>query len=428
MKYAEAIHKLFDLQTRGVRLGVERTRAALHLRGSPERGISFIQVAGTNGKGSAAAVLDASLRAAGYRAGLFTSPHLHRFVERIRIAGRPLAETEAARRVEELLRAFSAAGAPELSFFEITTLLAIEAFRDHGCEMAVLEVGLGGRLDSTTAVPAILSLITRIALDHTEILGNSTSAIAREKAAILRHGIPAVIGRCDPAARRVIAARAKSVGAPCLWIDSDFRVESVGERGEFNLRVGDTLVTKIKLGLRGAHQMDNAACAAAALVRLRRLEFDIPDAAIRDGLRKVKWPGRLERIAGRPTLLLDAAHNPDGCAALAAFLADNRPPNNKLALIFGAMNDKDYPAMLNILAPLFDAVFYAQLPMPRAASCAELKRAWPGVTTRGAADALRRARRAAGPEGWVVIAGSIFLMAEARALVLGLRADPLIRM
>jgi len=373
-------------------------------------------------------MIDASLRAAGYRTGLFTSPHLHRFVERIRIGGRSISETEAARRISELLNASGGVGALELTFFEMTTLLAIEAFRDHGCETAVLEVGLGGRLDSTTAVPAVLSLITRIALDHTQILGDTTSAIAREKAAILRRGTPAVIGRCDPAARRAIAARARAVGAPCFWIDRDFRVESVDGRGEFGVRVGDTRVAKLKLGLRGAHQLDNAACAAAALVRLRELGFDIPDAAIRSGLRNVKWPGRIERTAGRPAFVFDAAHNPDGCAALAAYLAGNRPPNGKLVLLFGAMSDKDYPAMLDRLAPLFDAVFYAQLPMPRAASCAELKRARPGAATRDPADALRRARRAAGPDGWVVVAGSIFLMAEARARVLGLRADPPIRM
>lgn len=429
MKYAEAVHRLFNLQARGMRLGLEHTRLALRRRGSPERSLRFIQVAGTNGKGSVAAMAEAALRAAGFRTGLFTSPHLHRFVERIRIAGRPLSEVETAARITETLAALTARQLPELSFFEIATVLAIEAFRDHDCELVVLEAGLGGRLDSTTAVDSEVAVITRIALDHTEILGSTTAAIAAEKAAIIKRGGAAVIGACDPQAQRVIAARIAKVRARSLWLGRDFAVEPADACGRMAVTVGETRVNGIRPRLAGAHQLDNIACATAALICLRQRGWEISDTAVRRGIHNVKWPGRLELIPGRPAFLFDAAHNPDGCAALARYLAERALPAGKTVLLFGAMADKDYPAMLRILAPLFDRVIFGEAPLPRAASCAALRRAWPaGEASRHCDDALARATHAAGASGLVTVAGSIFLMATVRARRLGLRSDPLLRM
>lgn len=428
MRYTEALAALYALQTRGIHLGLDRVRSALRMRGSPERGLRIIQVAGTNGKGSVAAMVEASLRAAGFRSGLFTSPHLHRFVERIRIAGRPMSQEETTGRIVELLRFFGAEASPALTFFELTTLMGLEAFRDHACDIAVLEVGLGGRLDATTAAPAMLSVITHIARDHTDLLGHTIASIAREKAAILRPDTPAVIGRCEGAARNVISTRARAIGAPCLWIDRDFSLSPSDKSNQWDARVGDTRVRNLRLALAGAHQADNAACAVAALVRLRELGLTIPDAAIRHGIGKVKWPGRLEHVAGKPSFLFDAAHNPDGCQSLVSYIATHKPKNGRTVLLFGAMGDKDYPAMLTLLGPHFDSVCYARPPMARAASCAELQKAMPGAASRNLSDACARARRAAGPTGLVVVAGSIFLMAEVRAQILGLRSDPLIRM
>lgn len=425
MRYAAAIHELFGLQARGMRLGIERMRDGLaYRRLDLARLPPMIQVAGTNGKGSVAAMLASGLQAAGYRTGLFTSPHLHRFTERIRIDGQPLATREAARRIEELLSVFRRRGAPFLSFFELSTLMAAETFRDHGCDFAVMEVGLGGRLDATNALPAVLTVITRIARDHEQVLGSRLSQIAREKAGIIKPHVPVIVGSRIPAALREIERAARGKRAPLQRIDRDFAARARADTATF--RVGRRRYGPLRLGLSGAHQLDNAACAVAALDQLARLGHRLSNRAIIQGLERVRWPARLERLAGHPGYLLDAAHNPDGCAALASHLAGE--PRRPRALVFGVMRDKDYPAMLRELAPVVDTVVYARPPLPRAERPNNLQKVLPGVAATSVADALRRARRSAGPRGLVVVAGSIFLVAEARARILKVPTDPLIRL
>jgi dihydrofolate synthase/folylpolyglutamate synthase len=431
-RYEGALARLLRLQSLGIRMGASRMKRALAFRGHPERGQRFVLVGGTNGKGSTSAMIAACLTQAGYRTGLFTSPHMHRWVERVRIQGRPLGLLEAARRIDELLDAFAREGAPETTFFELTTLLALEAFRDHRCDIAVLEVGLGGRLDATNAVTPLCSVITRVALDHTHILGDTIAAIAREKAGILKRGVPAVIGAREPDAQRVIARRARSVGAAVAWIDRDFAALPGARPGRFAVRVGARVIADLRTSLAGTHQRDNAACAVAALLTLRARGLAVTDAELRAGLARVRWPGRLERVPGRPGFLFDAAHNADGCQALADYLAarerGRRARGGQRVLVFGAMADKQYPQMLRLLAPRVDRIFYCPPAVRRAATHAQLRRVVAGTRTRDVADALARARRAAQPGGEVIVAGSIFLVAEARARVLGLRGDPLIRM
>jgi dihydrofolate synthase/folylpolyglutamate synthase len=428
VSYRESLSRLYAFEARGMRLGLERTLDALEHRGHPERGVRFVQVAGTNGKGSAAAMIAASLSAAGHRTGLFTSPHLHRYVERIRIDGRMLGQKEAARRIDDLLGVFNHPGAPDISFFEITTVLAVEAFRDHDCQWAVLEVGIGGRLDSTTALPASLSVITRIAMDHADMLGSTTTDIAREKAGIIRRGVPVVAGRCGPDARRVIARRAAALRAPMYWIDRHFRALPSTRGSRFAVEHDRFRVPDLKLDLAGEHQRDNAACAVAALLELRRAGVRIPNRAIRRGLGRVRWPGRLESIQGRPFFLLDGGHNPDAVQAVATHLERKVAGRTRIVLVFGSMADKDYPAMLKILSPFAQHIYYARASVPRAATYEQLARVHPGSRTRSLREALSRARRAAGPDGCVLVAGSVFLVAEARALLLGVRSDPPIRM
>lgn len=418
-------------------------RAGLAYRGLPAASLPpMIQIAGTNGKGSVSAMLASALSAAGYRTGLFTSPHLHRFTERIQIDGQPLATREAARRIGELLAAFGQPGAPFVSFFELSTLMAAEVFRDHGCDVAVMEVGLGGREDATNALPGVLTIITRIAFDHEHMLGRTLSEIAYAKAGIIKSRVPLIVGSRAREALQVIRATAREQKAPARYIGHDFESRSVRggqveftvgarrvgsvQRGRVALRVGVRRIGPVRLGLPGVHQHDNAACAVAALVELRELGFRVSDRAIVTGLRKVRWPARLERVAGRPSYLLDAAHNPDGCAALAEFL--HAQPERPRVLVFGVMQDKDYPSMLRSLASEVDAVFYARPRLPRAEHPRELKRVIEGVGTRSVEEALRKARRRAGPRGLVVVAGSIFLVAEARAKLLRVPTDPLIRM
>ncbi len=424
LRYRAAIETLFALQTRGVRMGVDRMRAALRFRRFDAQAMPYVIVAGTNGKGSVSAMIAASLTAAGHRTGLFTSPHLHRFTERTRIDGRALGTTETARRIEELLAAFAQAGAPEVTFFELSTLLAAEAFRDHGCDVAVLEVGLGGRLDATNAFPAQLTVITRVAFDHMDYLGDTIEQIAAEKAGILKREVPLVTGVREGAALAVIEARARKLHAPVTRCERDFAAAVSGTR-RITVRVGVQKLGPFRLSLAGEHQIENAACAVAALVRLRARGLRVPNAAIEKGLARVRWPARLERIAGRPSHLLDAAHNVDGAQALAKHLGASTP--TRRVLVFGAMRDKQYTEMLAVLAPHVQRIVYATPRLARAATPAELARAQPGLCARSVSAALQKAKRLAGPGGQVVVAGSIFLVAEARAQLLHVATDPLIR-
>lgn len=497
-------------------MGIERMRAGLEYRGLAAESLPpMIQIAGTNGKGSVSAMLASVLSAAGYRTGLFTSPHLHRYTERIQIDGQPIGTREAARRIGELLEAFGKPGAPFMSFFELSTLMAAEAFRDHACDIAVMEVGLGGREDATNALPAVLAVITRIAFDHENVLGKTLAEIADAKAGIIKPRVPVVVGSREQEAKAVIRRVAKEQKAPARWIDKEFGSEEsrartqrstqqgayaesenarraagpaasgyiqtgdlangrraratkrgarradvipsegVARQGNSRSRmragaasadrshlatngagfahgsrvsfwVGDERIGPVELGLPGDHQRDNAACAVAALIELRKLGFQVPRRAIVNGLEKVRWPARLERVPGKPAHLLDAAHNPDGAAALAEFL--RAQPERPRVLVFGVMQDKEYPAMLRSLAPEVDAVFYARPRVPRAQEPRELQKIVPGVAARSVSDALARAKRRAGRAGLVVVAGSIFLVAEARAKLLRVPTDPLIRM
>ena len=281
-RYREALAWLYGLESRGIKLGLERITEAAELRGRPERATRFVHVAGTNGKGSVATMVESVLRAAGYRTGQFASPHLQRYVERVRIDGRPMAERDAANRIEEL-RADSRL--PPLSFFEYTTLLAFEAFRDARCDIVVLEVGLGGRLDSTNIVTPEVSVITNISLEHERILGDTLPKIAKEKAGVLKPGVPCIVGARGSGVRRAIGARAKSVGAPLRWIDRDF--ESRWDDRALSVRVGDQEWSGLRLGLRGDYQGDNAACALATLVELRERGFEASDAQVRTGIFRV---------------------------------------------------------------------------------------------------------------------------------------------
>ncbi|HKP64865.1 MAG TPA: folylpolyglutamate synthase/dihydrofolate synthase family protein [Polyangiales bacterium] len=422
MRYEAAIRELFALQSRGMRLGIERMREGIGYRGLDLAALPpTIQVAGTNGKGSVAAMLASVLSAAGYRTGLFTSPHLHRFTERIRIDGEPISTREAARRSGELLAFFAKKNAPFMSFFELTTLMAVETFRDHQCDVAVMEVGLGGRQDATNAFPAMLTVITRIARDHVQFLGHRLSQIAREKAGIIKPGVPVIVGSRVPAATRVIRGVARKQRAPLSQIDRDFTPLSGG-----TVRVGKRRYQRLRVALAGAHQNDNAACTVAAVSELNELGWEIPERALRSGLGRVRWPARLEHIPGKPAFLIDAAHNADGCAALAGYL--HGLPRRRRVLMFGVMQDKDYRDMLRHLAPEVDAVYYAQPSLARAADPLELDRLLHGTAARSVSDALRRARRDAGASGLVIIAGSIFLAAEARAKLLRVPTDPLIRL
>jgi len=431
MQYRECIEYLYSLESRGISPGLSRVQKALALRGDPQRAYPCVLVAGTNGKGSVATSIATVLQAAGHKVGLYTSPHLHRLVERFQIAGRPVSERALTREVNALRRFVETRGTPQLTFFELCTLLAFELFRSARCDVVVLEVGLGGRLDATNVVRPLVSVITSIALDHTDRLGPTVAHVAREKAGIIKPGVPVVVGERAADALRVIRARARRQGAPLYTIDREFSVLRGGEppsarAGEpLSVRVGTRRIDKLRTPLNGAYQADNLACAVAALLSLPpRLAVD--ERSLRRGLLRVRWPGRLELLAGAPAVLCDAAHNPHAALALAEHLARIRGDYTRSVLLFGAMRDKDHASMLDLLRPHVDALIFARAHTPRAESAALLAERYGGEAIERVPDALVRARKLAGKRGLIIACGSIFLMAEVRARALALRTDPLI--
>lgn len=395
-------------------LGLERMREALEELGHPELQLLAVQVAGTNGKGSTCAFLEAVLRAAGHRVGLYTSPHLVSVNERIQVGGVAIDDDALGTGVVEVLR--RAPAAADATYFELGTLVALEHFARCRVDVAVLEVGLGGRLDATTAARPRVTAVTRVGLDHTEFLGETVAAIAREKAAIFRKGTPAVVSNQPPEAREVIEACAAAAGAPLLLEDRDFSLDALGRYR------GPSLVLEgLALGLHGEHQHHNAAVAVTCAHLLEAQGLEVGAESIRTGLRRTRWPGRLEQIPGHPPLLLDGAHNEDGATALRAAL--DAPPyaGRPVHLVFGVVSDKRVEPMLRTLLPRCASAALTPLPTARSLDpegyLGVARSLCPVVdVATSAADALARARRRAGPDGWVLVAGSLYLVGALKAL------------
>ena len=410
-RYAALLRRLDGTRSLGVSLGLERTLAALARLGNPERRVAAVQIAGTNGKGSVAAMTDAILRAAGIRSGLFTSPHLVRFTERIRIDGREIDGDHLA----QLYDAVAATGIP-LTYYEIGTVLAFLAYAEAGVELMVLETGLGGRLDAATTCQPCATAITSIGFDHAELLGDTLAAIAREKAGIAKAGVPLLLGPLVPEADQAIAAVAAAIGAPVLRLGRDF--------GE----------APVPSALPGAHQRPNAALAVAlSRAAASHLGRPLPVAGagagpdpVAAGLASVVWPGRLEWLG--PDVLLDCAHNADSARTLADAL--DALPRRPRALVVSVVAGKAVRDMLALLAPRFDVVVATRSPSPRALSPEEVIAALPPDTTarvlaaEDALSAMAAARAAAGPGSLVVVAGSIFLVGDLRAALTGEPRDP----
>ena len=375
-------------------------RALLDLAGGPDRRMRVVLIAGTKGKGSTAAFLAWILRAAGSHAGLFTSPHLQTYRERVRIDGAMLGPADFDRAIEglrpivaRLRRDRPLAGEP--TTFELTLLLALREFADRGCAVAVIEVGLGGRLDATNALDPVVSVITSISYDHTAILGRTLGAIATEKAGIVRAGRPALVAVQRPAAARAIHRVCRRVGA--------------------EERVVRPLGVHADLGLAGDHQRQNAALAGAAAA-----ELGLEAAAIARGLRSAHWPARFERLRGRPPVVLDGAHNGASAAALARTLRNERA-GRRLVLVLGINRDKDARAVLGPLVRVAAAVVVTRSTSPRAQDPAAVARIAgrgtriPVTTAPDVRSAMAAARAAAGPDGLVCVAGSLALAADARS-------------
>ena len=414
---------------------LERVRALLRPLGDPHLALPAVHVAGTKGKGSTVAMVAAVLEAAGLRAGVFTSPHLHTMRERIAAGGAAISEEEFARQAERLApfvtQVNEGGDYGRLTTFELLTAMGFLHFRDSGAQVMVLEVGLGGRLDATNVVMPQVCAITNISLDHTEVLGESLAQIAAEKAAIVKPGVPVVSGPQPDEALRVIEGAAREAGSPLTLVGQDvtwtlegsdlsgqdFRVTT--SRGDYRLRTP----------LLGDHQVENAATAVAVCERLADWGLPISMESVRRGLGRVSWPGRLEVLGREPLIVVDGAHNPYSVKRLVEAIRGHFRVSS-IFLVVGANRTKKLGGMVEELAglPAIGRAVATRSRHPRAASPDSLAlemtdRGIDAEQTPDTASALARARELAGPEDLVLVTGSLFVVAEAREAVLGVEPE-----
>jgi dihydrofolate synthase/folylpolyglutamate synthase len=407
-KYQAQLQRLYGLASSGMRLGLDAVEQALERLGHPEMSLGrCVQITGTNGKGTTSAAIAHGARACGLRVGLFTSPHLHRFTERIRLDGREVEHEVLEPALRTVLDLSEAEGLP-LTFFEVATLAALLVFAQQRLDLCVLEVGIGGRLDATSVVPKKVAVLTTVGFDHTEILGGTLAEIASEKAAIARPGVPFVVGSLPAEALAVARKIAMEKGALLRVFGEDFFVPE-----------------ELPEPITGDHMRHNLALAVEAL-RLLSLgdERICLDRAV-SALHTLRWPGRMEHLPGAPALLLDGAHNLEGIEALVHTLEQKsiRPS----CALFGAVSGKPASKMLSALRAWVPQIVLAPPPLPRAIDCNDLRQ--PGdLVARDIEQGLGMAKQLAGPQGLVLVAGSLFTVAEARRLALKEPADPPVRL
>jgi len=433
--YQSAVARLLEL---GHELGAHQKFDLAHMRtlagalGNPQRRLQSVLIAGTNGKGSTAATLASIVRAAGYRTGLYTSPHLLRVNERIQIDHEPISDVEFVEiyeRVETTARALVESGKLPWhpSFFEMLTAMAFEYFASTGVELAVLEVGMGGRLDATNIVDPCISVIADIDFDHQKFLGNTLPEIAHEKAGILRPNVPVVLLPQHPQVnetlgREILDHKSVPVSAiknmPPLTPDSEKYSPRISARNRFPLEVlGEQILVEFPLA--GRHQLRNLALAITTAEQLNACGFHISAQQIEEGIRRTRWPGRFEvfpKEPGMPETVLDVAHNPAGAWALRSALStfyEDRP----LTILFGVMHDKAISEMAGILFPLAERVIATRAESPRAASPQEIAELACQVQTdvyveENVATALERARSMTSADGVLVVTGSIYIVGE----------------
>ena len=416
--------RLFALETFGIKLGLDNISLLCEALGHPERTFRSLHVAGTNGKGSVTAMTHAALRAAGIRAGRYTSPHLRDLAERFVIHDRPVETALLESTVADVLICadrLRAAGVLTVhpTFFEATTAAAFELFRRTQVEIGVIEVGLGGRFDATNVISPVAGAITTIDFDHQQHLGDTLAAIAFEKAGIIKPGMTLVMGDLRPEAADVIRRRAVERGAVLVEAVKDTQVhaEMVAGRAMLTLQTPSDSYGPVTLGLRGEHQIGNAIVAVRLLEVAAESGIAISRAAIEQGLESAEWPARLELLAlerGR-RVLLDAAHNPEGARALAAYLTRWHP--ERLPLVIGVMRDKNVADIANTLLPVVSSVIATAAPTPRAIPAADLARhlrAAGAEDVRAEPDPMRAIDAAFEAADTICVAGSIFLAGAVR--------------
>lgn len=410
--YSDTLAWLYGLEVERMDLKLERTTLALRLGDDPQRQFPSIHIAGTNGKGSTAAILHAILSAAGYRVGLFTSPHLMDFCERIRIGTRWVSRPEVVDTVGAIKSYLEPAGI-RLTPFEMMTVLAFHIFAQARVDIAIVEVGLGGRLDATNVLTPLVSIITSIGLDHQQYLGSTLAGIAYEKGGIIKPAVPVVLGKLDQESRDVLYRRARDQGSAILAYGQDFVLEKDassryyygGKRSQYE---------DIQISLNGKFQMHNAAVALASLECLQD-SFPVTAAQRRAGLRSVHWPGRLDIVSTRPLVILDGAHNIQALQALLAELPD-LAPNRRPLFLFGVMRDKEWRPMVAALEQVAAEVVVTAVAQSRAEDPYTVQKAFSANcsvrTVEGAAEACRQLLHQVGSRDVIVVCGSLFLVGE----------------
>lgn len=409
------VEYLYRLESRGMKPGLERVAALLAALGNPQDSFRSIHVAGTNGKGSVCSFLSSVLTEAGYKTGLYTSPHLTRFNERISVGRRTITDRELVEAASEVRSAVRKSRIEGITFFEFTTAMAFLHFRNKKVEMAVVETGMGGRLDATNLVKPAVSVITNIALDHTAWLGSTIREVAGEKAGIIKPGVPVVTGQGPGAALSVIRSAAKKNSSPLYVMGMDFRAE--GEPGSFSYSGLSGGLSGLRLSLLGAHQVKNAALALATVELLRAQGISIGAKEARAGLKAALWPGRFEILSRRPLVVLDGAHNPAGAAVLREAVSALR--KKRLILVIGMMSDKDMGGILRELVPMSDLVIATRPEGERSASVESVMAAAsrygkPVSWAEPVGKACKKALFLASPSDCVLVSGSLFTVAEGR--------------
>jgi dihydrofolate synthase/folylpolyglutamate synthase len=416
----DPLQYLLNLEKFGIKFGLANIQTLAKALGDPHAHFKSILIAGTNGKGSVTAMVDCALRASGLKVGRYTSPHLVRLEERFVVDGVPIDTPVLVGLIEEMqqlidrLIAKGTLDSPP-TFFEVTTAIAFEFFRRSDIDVAVLEVGLGGRLDSTNIVQPMAAAITSIDFDHEQYLGNTLAAIAAEKAGVIRRDIPVVVGPVPSEARDVLVSMCEMVGAEFVEADAGVRVQSTIQDGRTSVHIATPMHDYgwVRLGLRGDHQVPNALVAVRLLEEIQR-HLSLTPASIVAGIRDVRWPGRLQMLeaqSGR-RLLLDAAHNPAGAWALASYLKREFP--EPLPIVFGALRDKDVSLMLKMLLPAASMMIVTEPATPRAHTANELAalalKLSPTATIEAEPDPVKALERAWTHCPVVCAAGSIFLV------------------
>ena len=430
MQFEETLRYLLSLgvETLTIKLGLRNTELLLSELGSPQKFFPSVQIAGTNGKGSTAVVLDSICRAAGIKTGLYTSPHLISITERIKLDGHEISKERFARYATEVrgaaekLIADGLEGLP--TFFEQVTAIALLAFRKGRVQLAILETGLGGRLDATSVASAQVVAITPIAKDHEEYLGETLESIAAEKAAIIRPGVTAIIAPQTPEAMDVILRQCERVKVKPILDLCETTVQSVTPNGRLraSFKTNLDVYENVLVGLSGRHQITNVSVAIRVAESLRLTGFDIPHSAIVEGIETARHAGRLEIWDGRPAILFDGAHNPSGATVLRQYLDEF--VEMPVTMVFGAMRDKDLEQMASILFPCARMLVLTKLGSVRSASITELEKATfqivepeKVISACSVADAIRKAMEISPPNALICFCGSLYLVGEAQELI-----------